>query len=181
MTSELFVAIKAGDVAGVERLLTSDRGLVDERDADGLSPLLTALYRGRVDIAAAILRRRPTLTVFEAAAAGDVDRIRELVSKDPSLANATSPDGFTPLGLAAFFKRREVVRSLLEAHADPNARSASGGTPLHTAAFTGDEASARLLLERGADPAVADANGRTAVEVARERGNTNIVDLLARA
>ena len=41
MTSELFVAIKAGDVAGVERLLTSDRGLVDERDADGLSTLLT--------------------------------------------------------------------------------------------------------------------------------------------
>ncbi len=119
MATELFTAIKGGDKAAVERLLDRDRALVDARDPNGLSPILTALYRGESDIAEAILRRRPRLSVFEAAAAGDAARVREIVGPDRAQANAAAPDGYSPLGLAAFFKRREVVRYLLEAGADP--------------------------------------------------------------
>jgi ankyrin repeat protein len=69
MAAELFAAISGGDTVAVERLLDRDRGLVDARDESGLSPVLAALYRGRNEIAAAILRRGPQLD--EAAAAGD--------------------------------------------------------------------------------------------------------------
>jgi ankyrin repeat protein len=129
MAGELFTAIRSGDTAAVERLLERDRGLVDAQDETGLSPILTALYRGQGEIATAILRRGPKLTVFEAAAAGDMARIVELVGRDPALANALAPDGYSPLGLAAFFKRREIVRYLLEAGADPRPASPHSTPP----------------------------------------------------
>ena len=93
MAAELFTAIKGGDKAAVERLLERDRTLVDARNEQGLSPILAALYRSEDDIAAAILRRGPKLTVFEAAAAGDAARVREIVGRDRAEATAVAPDG----------------------------------------------------------------------------------------
>jgi ankyrin repeat protein len=133
MASEIFAAIRSGDRAAVERLVGADPALVDTRDEDGLSPILAALYRGRSDIASTILARGPRLTVFEAAAAGALDRVRELVDHEPALANATAPDGYSPLGLAAFFKRREVVRYLVAKGADVDRASRDQG--LHPAAL----------------------------------------------
>ena len=151
MATELFAAIKGGDTAAVERLLDQDRGLVDARDESGLSPILVALYRGRGEIAAAILREGPRLSVFDAAAAGVLGRVRDLVAGEGSLANATSPDGFSPLGLAAFFKRRKIVRYLLDAGADPRLASRDQRfTPLHSAVATdtgaGDVELVHMLL-----------------------------------
>src|SRR5204862_6128613 len=65
MATELFAAMSSGGDVTVERLLEDDRSLVDSRDVEGMSPLLSALYRGRSAIASAILRRQPRLTVFE--------------------------------------------------------------------------------------------------------------------
>src|SRR6266550_817803 len=101
MAADLFTAIKGGDTEAVERLLDRDHDLVEARDESGLSPVLAALYRGKNDIATAILRRRPKLTVFEAAAAGDLARVRDLIERERAQANAVSPDGYSPLGLAA--------------------------------------------------------------------------------
>src|SRR5438552_5574521 len=129
MAADLFTAIQSGDKAAVERLLERDRTVVDARDELGLSPILAALYRSEEDIAAAILRRGPKLTVFEAAAAGDAARVREIVGRDRAEATAVAPDGYSALGLAAFFKRRDVVRYLLEAGAHPPLPSPPGRLP----------------------------------------------------
>jgi ankyrin repeat protein len=167
----------------VERLLERDRGLVDARDEKGLSPILTALYHGKNDIAAAILRRGPKLSLFEAAAVGDAARVREIVGQDRAQINAVAPDGYSPLGLASFFKRRDVVAYLLEAGADPSHASQQGGfTPLHSAvasdAGTVDIEIVRLLLDKGADPSARSQSGSTPLHTVAFTGDRASLDLL---
>ena len=183
MSKELFDAIKKGDAATVERLVDGDPRLVNARDDNGLSPILIALYWGQKDIAGAILRRGPELNVFEAAAAGDARRVRELVDGDRTQANATSADGYSALGLAAFFKRRDVVRYLLDAGADTRPASRQGGfTPLHSAVATDagerDIDVVRMLLEKDADPNAKNASGSTALHTAAFTGDREVIDLL---
>jgi ankyrin repeat protein len=183
MATELFTAIKSGDRTAVERLLARDRELVDAHDENGLSAILTALYHGQTEIATAILRRGPKLTLFEAAAAGDVARVRELVERNRAQANGVAPDGYSALGLAAFFKRRDVVRTLLEAGADPRPASRQGGfTPLHSAVATDADARdveiVRMLLEKGADPNARSHSGSTPLHTVAFTGDRESLDLL---
>ena len=183
MSAELFTAIKNGDTATVEKLLDQDPALVDGRDEKGISPLLTALYHGKNDVATAILRREPKLNVFEASAAGDAARVREIVGRDRAQANAVSPDGYSALGLAAFFKRREVARYLLDRGADPRPASRQGGfTPLHSAVATdagrADVEIVRMLLEKGADPNAKSQSGSTPLHTVAFTGDRKSLDLL---
>jgi ankyrin repeat protein len=123
-----------------------------------MSELLQAIYRGDQARADELLAGDPELDVFEAAAVGRTERLRQLLDDDPSFANAWADDGFQPLGLASFFGHVDAARLLVERGAEVNSASRNDFKvmPLHSAAATGDSdvryELAKLLLEHGADP-----------------------------
>jgi uncharacterized protein len=146
--------------------------------------LLQAVYRGdqaRVD---ELLDERPELDVFEAAAVGRTERLRELVDRDPSLANTWGEDGFQPLGLACFFGHADAARLLVDRGAEVNSasRNQMKVMPLHSAAATSDPAAryeiAKLLLEHGADPNARQQDEYTPLMAADQHGDVRLRELL---
>jgi hypothetical protein len=71
--------------------------------------------------------------IIEAAAAGDLDRVRELLSPAPELVHVRGWMKSTPLHVAARNGHADVVATLLAAGADPDAASRGGNTPLDSA------------------------------------------------
>jgi uncharacterized protein len=148
------------------------------------SEILQALYRGDEAGAAALVAGGSELDVFEAAAAGDADRLRELVRERPEAANAWAEDGFQPLGLASFFGRLEAARVLLDAGADVNSASRNDFRvmPLHSACATREPEMryqlARLLLEHGADPNARQQDEFTPLMEADQNGDARLHELL---
>jgi uncharacterized protein len=183
MSAEFFEAVKAGNREKVDAMVAADRSLLVAKDTSGASAILLAYYHGNEDVAKALIARKGALDVFEAATAGDAERVRALATKDRALANAWSPDGFFPLGLAAFFKRPAVVKVLLEKGA--NAKMASrpaAFTPLHSA--VADDAGevtkdiVKMLIDAGADPNAPSAAGGTPVHTAAFTGNLPVLEML---
>ena len=149
-----------------------------------MSELLQAIYTGDQARADELLAEDPELDVFEAAAVGRTERLRELLDQDASLANAWAEDGFQPLGLASFFGHVEAARLLVERGAEVNSasRNEMKVMPLHSAAATADAETrydlAKLLLENGADPNAVQQDEYTPLMAADQRGDQRLRDLL---
>jgi ankyrin repeat protein len=148
--------------------------------AEKVSALMQALYTDDTAKVDELLAAGPELDVFEAAALGRVDRLRELLDASPELAQAWSPDRATALHFAAFFRQPEATRLLVERGADLEAVSPTFGdvTPLHSACASGERESARILLEAGADPNVRQRDSFTPLHAAAQHGDEELARLL---
>jgi ankyrin repeat protein len=149
-----------------------------------VSELLQAVYRGDQEKAQQLLAENPQLDIFEAAAVGKSDRVRELLDEDPSLANAWADDGFQPLGLSVFFGHPETAKVLLDAGSEVNSASRNDFKvmPLHSACAVRDADKryelAKMLLERGADPNARQKDEFTPLTAADQVGDMRLRELL---
>src|SRR5919198_2890987 len=95
-------AIKAGEYERVKAMVSAEPALIDARGRTGESAILTAVYHRQKEIVNLLVARGASLTMFEACAAGEVERVERLLAEDPSMVRGYSSDGWTPLHLASF-------------------------------------------------------------------------------
>jgi ankyrin repeat protein len=178
-TLKFFEAIASRDTKRVRAFLKKDPGLARARDPNGNSPVLVAAYVGAPEIAEILANAGAQVTIFEAAALGRDDLVRDLLAINPALLHALAHDGWSLLHLAAFFGHADLARFLIAEGADLQSvsRNPMANTPLHSAVAGRRPALARILLEAGADPD-ALAHGLTPLHLAAHAGHQPMAELL---
>lgn len=121
--------------------------------------------------------------LHDAAEAGNVDRVRALISAGAEIDPTTRIGAYTPLHLAASAGSDDAVLALLEAGADPQAATENGDVrALHFAAAGGSVAAIRALLDAGADVNARETTaGQTPLIFAASRNRVDAVRALIEA
>jgi len=175
-----FQAVQSGNTGKVEALLDSNASLAIAKNEKGQSAVLMAVYTGRKEIRDLLLARGVALELHEAAAAGQLARVKEIVEEDPALAKSFSPDGFPVFALPAVFGHLEVAEYLLGKGADVNAAATNGTgyNALTGAVASGHTSIVAWLLANGADPNYRYGAGYSPLLTAAANGHLGIVSLL---
>jgi ankyrin repeat protein len=125
--------------------------------------------------------------ICTAAHIGDIERVKELLDEDPSLANRVSEyvtyytGSGAPLKNAAAHGHLEIVKLLLQRGADPNLGEegiAPHGHALYSAVYNGHYDIAKLLLENGAYPNPEVESSADALSIAIMNKDDKLVELL---
>jgi len=161
-------------------LLEKDPALAIRKTAQGISLLQFAAYCRNSEAVKLLRGYTPSPDVFEAASIGELETVKHCVEQDPALAGFVSPDGFTPLGLAAFFSHPDIVRWLLDRGADPNKASNNPMkvAPLHSACAIAHYDIAEMLIGAGAAVNTRQSGGVAPIHSAAYSGHTRLVKLL---
>jgi len=175
---EFLDAIRKGNSARVGELLKQDPALIKARTKDGTTPVLLAVYVRHPEIAELLLATGIEPNIFEAAATGRTERVRDLLKKNPGLVKAYSPDGWTALHLN--FGNLEIVKLTLDRGADIDAVSKNkfSATPLQGAAAMENLELARLLIARGANVNCRGEEGVSPLHEAAGSGQIELAKLL---
>jgi ankyrin repeat protein len=179
-SSAFFDAIKAGDLAHVKSVISETPEFVNLRNDEGQSAVLAAVYHHRKDIADLLVSRGAELSIFEACAAGEEERVERFLGDPAVNVNAVSDDGWTALHLASFFGHAKIVEMLIAHGADATAlsRNESRNTSLHAALAANRKIVAGLLIGAGADVNAADRGGWRPLHLASANNNLDLVKAL---
>lgn len=178
--SELADLIKTGSNALLEERLSINPALAHAKTGQGISLLQFAAYYRNREAIEIIKRYKGDLDIFEAATVGDLDTLRSKVKLHPEHLNDFSSDGFTLLGLAAYFGHSDAIRLLLENGADPNvtANNPMRVAPLHSACAASSYEIAELLIKAGANVNAKQMRGVTPLHSAAHNGQARLARLL---
>jgi ankyrin repeat protein len=156
-STALLWAAHWNDLATAELLL---RAGADPNAANDfkMTPLSQACTNGNAGLVELLLKSganpsTPIATgetpLMTCAKTGTVEGVRTLLAHDANV-NATEPvQHQTALMWAAAERHPNVVRTLIQAHADLEAHTRKGFTALHFAAREGDQETVRMLLDAG--------------------------------
>jgi len=175
----LFAPIRSNDVPALLALTQKNPDSIAERSDQGVSPLLFAAYNERQEMVSILRERTNELSFFEACVVGDLTAVRRFIARGTDV-NQYAPDGFTPLGLAIFFRQPTVAKLLIDAGANVDAKASNTlqVAPIHAAVARSDYATLQLLLEAGADPNVTQQRLMRPIHEASAAGNLPVVAML---
>jgi ankyrin repeat protein len=163
-TTPLIIAASYGNLPLVTTLL-SHGALPSSRDKDGSFPLYVAAYNFRADVVSALLDAGadPNTgsqkgTALQAAVVQTaLPVVKLLIAKGADVNQKSPKNGSTPLADACLNSRDDdkdsfnVIKTLLEAGADPNEPISNRETPLIRLVYLNRPYSVKLLIQHGAD------------------------------
>jgi uncharacterized protein len=168
MSQHFLKLIQTGVTAEIAAAVEADPALVQARDPQGVSAVMWSVYSGQPMVRDYLLTQLAAqgalLDVFEAAAVGDVLRLEDVLTADPSAAHALSGDGWTALHLAAAFSTPAAADMLLQhgAPVDAISQNPQRNQALHAAvALSRNPETVKLLLAHGANPNATQVAGFT--------------------
>lgn len=181
---------------GLKKTLAADNGQQQEAYAEDTSLFHVLAGENSAELLSTLLdgpsrtkeldRKDPhsgRTPVAAAAARGNVEVVRLMLSSGKVDLESKDADGRTPLALAALSGSAETLRLLLASgKVNVDSRDTDGRTPLALAAFGGSVETVRMLLNcKGVRANVQDNMGRTPLSLAAQTGVVGAVDLLFRA
>lgn len=146
------LALRESSAKVVTVLLSDRRTEIDGANAKGETPLMMAALRGNMVVAQSLLTRgakvnREGWSPLHYAASGSSTELVALLLKEGALIDARSPNGTTPLMMAARYGAIDSADLLLKGGADAALVNERGMTAADFAAGAGREAlAARLRL-----------------------------------
>lgn len=166
---------------------------------DGKSPLFSAIIRGQIDIARALIESgmsiQPNGSGFDeriisaASEGGYEDIVRMLLDAgedpdpdpDPDSSDPFNPHNMSPLALAAQNGHEGIAQMLIKAGAHTEAINFRGETALFLSAGKGHENIVRILLDAGANPCAPRKQKAAPLCSAVKSGHEIIVQMLINA
>lgn len=189
----LVEAAARGDTSQVRKLL--DAGVsIEQRDAQGRTPVLAATRGNHLETARALIARGANVNAQDAqqdsaflfaGASGFTEIVRATLAAGADL-GSTNRYGGTALIPACHHGHVETVRALLATPIDVNHVNNLGWTALLEAVILGDGSApyaeiVLMLVARGARVNLADRDGVTALAHARRRRQGQVVTVLTAA
>jgi ankyrin repeat protein len=127
---------------------------------------------------------RQNNALLSEAESGDVGKAEEVLDRRPDLLDHRSKSHLTPLLVASWHGRTEVLRLLISRGADVNAKwdsPASGDgrwNALHITAIEGHAAAAQVLIAAGTEVNAKSLRGETPLDVAVRYGRPELAEVL---
>ena len=131
----LIAALREPSLAVVTALLESPLTQVEVRTAQDESELMLAALKGDVDICKLLIARdadvnKPGWAPLHYAATGGHIAVMRLLLDNHAYIDAASPNGSTPLMMAARYGTNDAVKLLIDAGADPTLKNTQGMTAI---------------------------------------------------
>jgi len=177
-------AVIAGDVNAVAGFLSKDPALLYARDAQGQSVYLLACYAQRTSVTALLESKGLVLDVYEAAAAGRIDRLTEILRVAPGLVRTPNLAGDTPLHVAALCGQSGAIDNMITFgpnFAQPSPKR-KNSTVAHLGVASTNQAAAEAIafatIGNGMPVNIATTDGDTILHCAARAGYPRIARLL---
>lgn len=185
-SQDIHQAVAEGSLEKVESLLKENPLLVNEKDANGRTPIFTAVMRRNPKMVKLLIEKGALVRVGDsnlrapihfAGFNNDTDMIA-LLLENGAVIDTRAIGAATPLIHSSLFDSYETSRFLIEHGADINIQCNSLTTPLYFAALNNNLEYLQYLLDAGADLDTPDFLDRTPLHVAVRDGYKEVVNIL---
>ena len=148
----IFNVARSGSVEQVVDLLKKQPNCINQKNAEGYTPLILACYRSNNEVAiffiengAVIDENSPMGTALMAAIVKGNNKIATLLIKKKANVNSIDANGTSALIYAVVFNNAEILPLLLENNADKTHKDNDGKTAFEHAVFSGNVEIINLL------------------------------------